>query len=105
MRQSWFHGDISRDKAVSLLTAESHLSGWLVRTSDQVSYPFTLSRIIHNKEKKPEFNHMRICYNNTENKLMIDIKPQKDKKKKQLSPEWRVLPSLKSSNNVLVYFR
>jgi len=83
MKESWFHGDISRDVAVSLLRteSESHLSGWLVRTSDQASYPFTLSRIVQNKEKKPEFNHMRICYNTTENKLMLDIKTQgKDKK-------------------------
>uniref|UniRef100_A0A6B2L1A0 Protein kinase domain-containing protein n=1 Tax=Arcella intermedia TaxID=1963864 RepID=A0A6B2L1A0_9EUKA len=85
MKEHWFHGDISRESAVGLLTtaAETNLNGWLVRTSDQPSHPFTLSRII-NKDKNPEFNHMRIAYNAAINKYQLEIKTTSNKKDKKV---------------------
>jgi len=76
MRENWFHGDISRETATALLKSQSEKQhyGWLVRTSDNPFYPFTISRIVQNKDKILEFNHLRISYNIEQNKLTLEKK-------------------------------
>jgi len=76
MRENWFHGDINRETATILLKSQSDklVYGWLVRTSDNPSYPFTISRIIQNNQKVFEYNHLRITYNKEQNKLLLEKK-------------------------------
>jgi len=100
MRQYWFHGDISRETATALLKSQSEKQhyGWLVRTSDNPSYPFTISRIVQNQDKILEYNHLRICYNKEENKLTSEKKLKNNLK--QLFEAFTVTELIKSCKGI-----
>jgi len=72
MREPWFHGDIDRNTAERLMQGRNNPRSWLVRTSDNPLYPFTISRIVQDKYKNLAFSHTRVAYNNAENKLILE---------------------------------